>query len=631
MKRYLFHAAAAALVAVLAATPPATAQNRWSSSAADNNWGNDANWDVGFAPDPAFDSSAIIGVNTLGAATTATVNVNGAFTSPTLLLADGLGTSATVTVPATRSLSTVADLSPGDLQIGLNGGVGVLNVQGTLNVARQLTTPTSGDFNSSLALSGSAVVTAQHGFLDRQFSIAGPNVSFTMTGTDANGNGLILGGGGVHTWQFGASGLSKLNVNGNLDLGGTLALETPGYTPAVGSSWVLADSGTVDANDVTPSGFGFIDTTGVPNLLPGSTFVVNTVPGGVNGTQTVLSLQQHPVLTVNRQTGVASLKNYSTTGSTVAFDSYVIRSSQGALAAGNWSSLDDKGTSGNTWYEANPQATGLSELNPTTTLALTANQTISLGTVFNPSAPASFGDENEDLVFQFGTTDGGIVNAQVVYEGLPNNTLVLNVNPATGAAQLLNPSGFNVGIDSYVISSASGSLSTSTWSSLDDQNVGGANQWYEANVSSNQLAELLIDGSTAMPSNVGAVYNIGTPWLTAGQRDLVFQFALEGDTSLRTGKVVYGSAIAPVALAGDFNNDGKVDAADYTRWRDTTGTATTLPNDPTPGTVGPSDYIVWTSNYGATLGGATSVAIPEPTALALALGLVVGTAGRRRA
>lgn len=630
MKRYLFPAAAAALVAVLAATPPADAQNRWSSFAVDNNWLNDGNWDVGFAPDPAFDTSAIIGVNTLGAATTATVTVNGVVTSPTLQLADGLGTAATVTVPATRSLSTVADLSPGDLQIGLNGGVGVLNVQGTLNVARQLTTPTSGDFDSTLALSGSASVTALHGFLDRQFSIAGPSVSFSMTGADVNGNGLILGGGGVHTWQFGATGLSTLNVNGNLDLGGTLALKTPGYTPAVGSSWVLADSGTVDANDVSPSGFGFIDTTGVPNLLPGSTFVVNSVPGGVNGTQTVLSLQQHPVLTVNRQTGVASLKNYSTTGSTVAFDSYIIRSTQGALAAGNWSSLDDKGTSGNTWYEANPLATGLSELNPTTTLALTANQTISLGTVFNPAAPASFGAENEDIVFQFGTTDGGIVNAQVVYEGLPNNTLVLNVNPTTGAAQLINPSGFSVGIDSYVISSESGSLSTSAWSSLDDQNVNGANQWYEANSSATQLAELLIDGSTAMPSNLGAVYNIGSPWLTSGQKDLTFQFALEGETSLRTGKVVYGSAVAPVALAGDYNNDGKVDAADYTRWRDTTGTATTLPNDTTPGTVGPSDYVVWSSNYGATAA-ALAVAVPEPTALALAFGLVIGTAVRRRA
>lgn len=629
MKRYLFPAAAAALVAVLASTPPADAQNRWSSFAVDNNWLNDSNWDVGFAPDPAFDSAAIIGVNTLGAATSATVTVNGTVTSPTLQLADGAGTSATLTIPATRSLSANVGLSQGDVQIGLNGGVGVLNVQGTLNVARQLTTPTSGAFNSTLALSGNASVTAQHGFLDRQFSIVGPSVSFNMTGADANGNGLILGGGGVHTWQFGATGVSKLNVNGNLDLGGTLALKTPGYTPAVGSSWILADSTTVDANDGTPSGFSNIDVTGVPNLLPGSTFVVNSVAGGVKGTQTVLSLQQHPVLTVNRQTGVVSLKNYSSTGSTVAFDSYIIRSAQGALSTGNWNSLDDQSTSGNSWYEANPLPTGLSELNPTTTLALTANQTISLGTVFRPAAPASFGANNEDLTFQFGTTSGGVINAQVVYEGLPNDTLVLNVNPTTGAAQLINPSGFNVGIDSYVISSASGSLSTSAWSSLDDQNVGGVNKWYEANVSANQLAELLVDGSTAMPANLGAVYNIGSPWLTSGQKDLTFQFALAGETSFRTGKVVYGSAVAPVALAGDYNNDGKVDAADYTRWRDASGTATTLPNDTTPGTVGPSDYVVWKSNYGATAA-ALAVAVPEPTALALAFGLAIGTAVRRR-
>ena len=38
------------------------------------------------------------------------------------------------------------------------------------------------------------------------------------------------------------------------------------------------------------------------------------------------------------------------------------------------------------------------------------------------------------------------------------------------------------------------------------------------------------------------------------------------------------------AVAGDYNDNGVVDAADYVVWRNA-GAAATLPNDPTPGTV----------------------------------------------
>ncbi len=50
---------------------------------------------------------------------------------------------------------------------------------------------------------------------------------------------------------------------------------------------------------------------------------------------------------------------------------------------------------------------------------------------------------------------------------------------------------------------------------------------------------------------------------------------------------------------GDYNDDQSVDAADYTVWRDNLGTATTLPNDTTPGSVDSVDYDIWRDNYGA--------------------------------
>ena len=59
----------------------------------------------------------------------------------------------------------------------------------------------------------------------------------------------------------------------------------------------------------------------------------------------------------------------------------------------------------------------------------------------------------------------------------------------------------------------------------------------------------------------------------------------------------YYEITAP-GVAGDYNNDGTVNAADYTRWRDNLGASVTLPNDSTPGMVTAADYDVWKAAFG---------------------------------
>ncbi|TWT37326.1 Secreted effector protein pipB2 [Posidoniimonas corsicana] len=69
-------------------------------------------------------------------------------------------------------------------------------------------------------------------------------------------------------------------------------------------------------------------------------------------------------------------------------------------------------------------------------------------------------------------------------------------------------------------------------------------------------------------------------------------------------------------LPGDFNNDGVVDAADYTVWRDQVGApAGTLPNDPTGAPVGPEQYATWRANFGQSAAQPAATAAPEPAAL----------------
>jgi autotransporter-associated beta strand protein len=90
-----------------------------------------------------------------------------------------------------------------------------------------------------------------------------------------------------------------------------------------------------------------------------------------------------------------------------------------------------------------------------------------------------------------------------------------------------------------------------------------------------------------------------------------------------------------VGVAGDYNGNGVVDAADYTYWRDRLGQNLTLPqSDPndTDGVVTTAEYNFWKSRFGATSGSASSSlsgnqAIPEPASLALSMLAVVAWLG----
>jgi hypothetical protein len=76
-----------------------------------------------------------------------------------------------------------------------------------------------------------------------------------------------------------------------------------------------------------------------------------------------------------------------------------------------------------------------------------------------------------------------------------------------------------------------------------------------------------------------------------------------------------------MGLDGDYNENGAVDAADYTLWRNNLGMSITLPNEAaTPGMVTQDDYDVWRANFGASSQGlAGATAVPEPNVVALLL------------
>lgn len=625
----------AALVAGMAAlSGPMTAsaqQDIWTGGTS-GNW-TDGTWTFFGPPLPSDDLEGVVGSTVGSGSPTAVVNVTSdirsSYPSSSVILGDGGGTDGTLNISSSGALAVVNQgISLGFFDVGRNGGLGKLNVAsgGILEVDAALNS-TTGSSGSTISLQGTASVSAASATLDRNLVIQGSNVNFSVA------SNLVLGLAGTHSWVIPASGASTISVGGNADLGGTLKVTFPDGAPTVGATWNLVDAASVDANEAIPSGFGFVDTSAVSGLSPGARFSTRTVvdAGSDNGVYGQLVLEQHPILVVDRNTNTMTLRNPGGVTS-IAFDTYAITSAMGALNSANWNSLSPS----NGWVESNPSANTLSELNPTGSGTVAANTSINLGQVFNRPTPTSFGQENEDIRFRYAKPDGGFIEGEVVYTGLPNNTLTLQVDPDTGEAQLVNGTAFTVSIDNYNIFSAAGLLKfangspANTWNSLQDQGADGG-LWFEANQSANQLSELLVAGGLQLSPN--ETVSLGSPFdETDGRRDLSFTFALLESSD------------------GDFNGDGVVNLADYTVWRDNLGASESggaLHGNGNGGIVDASDYTLWKSNFGNTNGGGTPtlltgkvvyssispgalaslaspVAVPEPSAALLATVAAVG-------
>jgi hypothetical protein len=96
------------------------------------------------------------------------------------------------------------------------------------------------------------------------------------------------------------------------------------------------------------------------------------------------------------------------------------------------------------------------------------------------------------------------------------------------------------------------------------------------------------------------------------------------------------TTFVPPVLAGDYNGDHVVDAADYTMWRDSQGNDVppgsgadgTGPEGIPDGVVDQLDYDLWKSNFGNMFGADgtgsadESSAIPEPSAIGLVVSMM---------
>ncbi len=106
-----------------------------------------------------------------------------------------------------------------------------------------------------------------------------------------------------------------------------------------------------------------------------------------------------------------------------------------------------------------------------------------------------------------------------------------------------------------------------------------------------------------MASNFAITMN--NVFRSGGAEDLLFDYRSQGRTV--TGVVTYIGA--PVGIPGDYNNDGRVDAADYVVWR----------KNPAGFGGDPAGYNTWRTNFGRTSGSGSASAVPEPATWVVAM------------
>ncbi|MBA4106245.1 MAG: hypothetical protein C0485_10845 [Pirellula sp.] len=487
----------------------------WQGGATNNNWSNAANWDTGLLPAGQFDEVASIANGG-----TAIVDLN---------------------------VASLGDGPPGGLQVTNNSKLNVIG---------------AGAFvadNNGQNVSGAATFSG------------GGTLALTGATTSFSSKGLSFAVGGVYAPVITGASHGLVSVAGDLNLGGGTLRPSFSFTPSVPQSWVLADAvSIVGSFAIDPSSAG---------LSFGRRLDTAVVNGGANGRQLRLDLKAVLGLTVNADTGAASIS--SPTGSAITMTGYGISGPAGALKPAGWSTLAMQ--LGGGWNVAGPPSTSsLNELGGpvppgnTTQASLTLSAgTRSLGSPFNP-ASLPFGVA-PSLQFQYVNSAGQVVAGDVQYTGLKAvNNLLLTVDPATGQAKLTNSSQTTISLQGYSILSASGSLKPAggDWNSLHDQGRLGVD---EANATPNHLSELIPLKANNVTLTPGQAIAMGDLYSTAGTRDLKLQFQYA------------------TPLAGDFNSDGVVNQADLTAWKTQFGVS-----------LNGADFLTWQRNLGATSAGAGS-------------------------
>lgn len=342
-------------------------------------------------------------------------------------------------------------------------------------------------------------------------------------------------------------------------------------------------------------------------------------------------------LVIDPFTGAASLRNDS--GTPIELDGYFITSpAQPVLDPSAWTGIEP----GDGWSQTSSDANNrLGELNLFGSLTIPADGSIAIGSPYSPFAPATIGDEAPGLSsidFSYTLANQGLTISGDV-EFISRNTVVLVVDPTSGAASLENQSGFDVELDGYIVKSVTNALSAESWTPLSAGDTG----WASSTGGANRIAEGNLFGSTTLTGNGGALA-LGSPVdasILNDEADLILEFSALGLETL-TGGVLFRSgggggggdtceSIAEARIPGDADGSGDVGFLDFLALANNFGTEGGFAegNFDCAGTVSFLDFLTLANNFGSD--GVAAAAVPEPNSLMLGMSsLAVTLLVRRR-
>lgn len=165
-----------------------------------------------------------------------------------------------------------------------------------------------------------------------------------------------------------------------------------------------------------------------------------------------------------------------------------------------------------------------------------------------------------------------------------------NVTATTAGTSLI----FDSGVHNAIANSASLSLSNSATMTLSS----GVNDAIGNNSTVNVSTGAKINLGTGVNERVGTLF-LDTAAQPAGTYGSSLSDAVNKLDIYFSGTGIL--TVGPPILAGDYNGNGIVDAADYALWRKSVGQPSqTLPNDTTGVIIGQAQYNLWRSNFGNT-------------------------------
>ena len=570
-----------------------------------------------------------------------TIQNGGSLNGARILIADSTGSRGIATVTGAGSrLDASTDLFVGDQAVGF------LNVTAG-GVAQTLGVVEVGGFaagNGTVLVDGAGSRLISAGYLSLGDSSATSAAVGLLTiqngGTVDTGNAFVgrftFGNGTAHvnnggTWNVGTSmyvagdvatasggaGTGVLNVNsgGLVDVAGTLKVWNNGI--------VNLNGGTIEANalDVVEAGAPQF------NFNSGTFRFASTATLNADTLEDLLGAS--PTLTAGKHLAVVN---------TAAF-SAPLRVNGGTLSFGNvtgWENVDfDAGTINVTSADVIVGAGGLFG----STLVIESDQTINVTNAVSiqlashlivAGAFSSGGLTNQgDLTAIDATIGGPVVNNNAVtvvgivdFNGLVSGpgdffgpgTANFNGGMAPGASPA------EIAFEGNVTFADTNTLfieigGTTLGSQYDSLTIAGI-------AAVDGILNVSLDGFSP---TIGQQFTV----LTAGSivdNGLVLGGAAAGSFSLLVGSTSVVLQAIMAGQPGDYNQDGTVNTADYTVWRNNLGSLTSLPNDDSDG-VGPDDYDRWKDHFGESAGSGSlaNSAVPEPGAMALvAVAVVIG-------